>query len=62
MECLRLTAMTGSASCLYFSLAGCTDQARARADALDVPLFVLGASGAARPENAPAETLDAGAS
>lgn len=62
VECLWLTAMTESATCLYFSLAGYTAEARARADTLDVPLFVLDPSGAACPENAPALTLDADAS
>ncbi len=41
---------------------GYTAEARARADTLDVPLFVLDPSGAACPENAPALTLDADAS
>ncbi|MBT2906488.1 hypothetical protein HET68_21325 [Streptomyces sp. McG8] len=62
VECLWLTAMTESAACLYFSLSGYTPEARARADALDVPLFVLQPSGAARPENAAAVALDAEAS
>lgn len=62
VECLWLTAMTESAACLYFSLTGYTEEAVARADALDVPLFVLEPSGAARPENAPAVALDADAS
>ncbi|MEV5330808.1 hypothetical protein [Streptomyces werraensis] len=62
VECLWLTAMTESAACLYFSLSGYTAEARARADALGVPLFVLDPSGAARPENAPAVALDADAS
>ncbi|MEV5464372.1 hypothetical protein AB0N37_01780 [Streptomyces griseoincarnatus] len=61
VECLWLTAMTESAACLYFSLSGYSGEARARADALDVPLFVLEPSGAARPENAPAVALDADA-
>ena len=59
VECLWLTAMTESADCLYFSLVGYADDARARADALGVPLFVLDATGTPRPVNAPAETLAA---
>ncbi|WP_436801074.1 hypothetical protein [Streptomyces coeruleorubidus] len=59
VECLWLTAMTESADCLYFSLAGYADDARARADALGIPLFVLDLTGTPRPVNAPADTLDA---
>ncbi|MFC8147769.1 hypothetical protein ACFUKV_39400 [Streptomyces paradoxus] len=59
VECLWLTAMTESADCLYFSLAGYADDARARADALGVPLFVLDLTGTPRPVNTPAETLAA---
>ncbi|MGW0862030.1 hypothetical protein [Streptomyces koelreuteriae] len=57
VECLWLTAMTESADCLYFSLAGYADDARARADALGIPLFVLDLTGTPRPVNAPAEAL-----
>jgi hypothetical protein len=59
VECLWLTAMTESADCLYVSLAGYADDARARADALGVPLFVLDLTGTPRPVNDPAETLAA---
>ncbi|MEU6177003.1 hypothetical protein [Streptomyces coeruleorubidus] len=59
VECLWLTAMTESADCLYFSLAGYADDARARADALGIPLFVLDLTGTPRPVNAPADELDA---
>ncbi|MEU3930831.1 hypothetical protein AB0E85_02020 [Streptomyces sp. NPDC029044] len=59
VECLWLTAMTESADGLYFSLAGYADDARARADALGLPLFVLDLTGTPRPVNAPAETLAA---
>ncbi|MGC3004933.1 hypothetical protein ACPF8X_42810, partial [Streptomyces sp. G35A] len=61
VECLWLTAMTESARCLYFSLSGYTEDARARADALGVPLFLLDVTGAARPVNGPAAALDADA-
>ncbi|MER6276814.1 hypothetical protein ACFV2Z_12550 [Streptomyces sp. NPDC059688] len=57
VECLWLTAMTESASCVYFSLAGYTDAARTRAASLGVPLFVLDLAGAPRPMNDPAEAL-----
>ncbi|MEU1100928.1 hypothetical protein ABZ408_08110 [Streptomyces tibetensis] len=59
VECLWLTAMTESADCLYFSLAGYADDARARADTLGVALFVLDLTGTPRPVNAPAEMLAA---
>ncbi|MFJ1968628.1 hypothetical protein ACIO93_08150 [Streptomyces sp. NPDC087903] len=59
VECLWLTAMTESVDCVYFSLAGYTTDARARADGLGVPLFVLDLTGAPRPVNAPAAELDA---
>lgn len=59
VECLWLTAMAESARGVYFSLAGYAEDARARADLLDVPLFVLDPSGVPRPVNAPAVALDA---
>lgn len=58
VECLWLTAMTESADCLYFSLAGYANDARARADALGIPLFVLDLTGTPRPVNPPADALD----
>ncbi len=59
VECLWLTAMTESAECVYFSLAGYADDARARADQLGVPLFVLDLAGAPQPVNAAADALAA---
>ncbi|MFI2425310.1 hypothetical protein ACH5A7_14600 [Streptomyces sp. NPDC018955] len=59
VECLWLAAMTASAVCRYFTAVGYTEEARARADTLDVPLFLLGPAGAPRPVNGPAEALDA---
>ncbi|WEO94479.1 hypothetical protein A6P39_010910 [Streptomyces sp. FXJ1.172] len=59
VECLWLTAMTESAGCVYFSLAGYTDDARSRADALRVPLFVLDLTGTPHPVNTPAGELGA---
>ncbi|BCM70371.1 hypothetical protein EASAB2608_05705 [Streptomyces sp. EAS-AB2608] len=57
VECLWLTAMTESARCVYFSLAGYTGAARAGADALGIPLFVLDLAGVPQPVNDPADTL-----
>jgi hypothetical protein len=59
VECLWLTAMTDSADCVCFSLAGYTDEARARADTVGVPLFVLDRTGTPRPVNTLADDLDA---
>ncbi|MEV6947249.1 hypothetical protein AB0N07_35875 [Streptomyces sp. NPDC051172] len=59
VECLWLTAMTESAGCAYFSLAGYTTDARSRADTLGVPLFVLDLTGAPQPVNGLADELDA---
>ncbi|MFD7701301.1 hypothetical protein [Streptomyces caelestis] len=60
VECLWLAAMTESAACLYFSAAGYDEEARVRADALGVPLFLLDPAGTPRPVNGPAGALDAG--
>ncbi|MFC8365636.1 hypothetical protein ACFUIY_37920 [Streptomyces griseorubiginosus] len=57
VECLWLTAMTESAHCVYFSLAGYTAEARARADTLGVPLFVLDLTGTPQPVNTLADEL-----
>ncbi|KOG14706.1 hypothetical protein [Streptomyces viridochromogenes] len=59
VECLWLTAMTESAACVYFSLAGYAPEARARADSLGVPLFVLDLTGTPQPVNSLADELDA---
>ncbi|MFF8971361.1 hypothetical protein [Streptomyces sp. NPDC014995] len=59
VECLWLTAMSESAHCAYFSLAGYAPDARARADSLAVPLFVLDLAGTPQPVNAAAEELEA---
>ncbi|MEU1180938.1 hypothetical protein ABZ464_25485 [Streptomyces sp. NPDC005820] len=59
VECLWLTAMTESADCVYFSLAGYADEARAGADRLRVPLFLLDLTGTPQPVNAAAAALDA---
>ncbi|MFG2474727.1 hypothetical protein [Streptomyces fagopyri] len=57
VECLWLTAMSESTRCVYFSLAGYSDDARSRADLLGVPLFVLDLTGTPQPVNAPADEL-----
>ncbi|MFB7245742.1 hypothetical protein CW362_18360 [Streptomyces populi] len=57
VECLWLTAMTESSDCVFFSLTGYAEDARARADALGVPLFVLDLTGTPRPVNSPADEL-----
>ncbi|MFF3846528.1 hypothetical protein [Streptomyces sp. NPDC002328] len=59
VECLWLTAMAESSECVYFSLSGYAPDARARADSLAVPLFVLDLTGVPRPVNAAAGALDA---
>ncbi|MFI1047640.1 hypothetical protein ACH4U3_17875 [Streptomyces griseoruber] len=59
VECLWLTAMTQSADCVYFSLAGYADEARAGADRLRVPLFLLDLTGTPQPVNAAAAALHA---
>jgi len=59
VECLWLTAMTESSCCAYFSLAGYADDARRRADGLEVPLFVLDLTGTPRAVNDMADQLDA---
>ncbi|MGV9278184.1 hypothetical protein [Streptomyces griseosporeus] len=60
VECLWLTAMTESAACAFFSLSGYTAGARAGADGLGVPLFVLAPTGNVLPVNAPARALASG--
>ncbi|KAA0914818.1 hypothetical protein FGF04_38510, partial [Streptomyces apricus] len=57
VECLWLTAMTESAGCVYFSLAGYEKDARAGADSLGVPLFVLDLTGTPQPANSLADEL-----
>ncbi len=57
VECLWLNGLSASASVAFFSLAGYADDARARADQLGVPLFVMDLTGCPRPVNGPAEEL-----
>ncbi|MER8071033.1 hypothetical protein ABTZ59_22345 [Streptomyces sp. NPDC094034] len=57
VECLWLDGMSASTRSVYFSLAGYADDARARADDLGLPLFVLDLTGAPQPVNGPADEL-----
>lgn len=57
VECLWLTAMTESAGCVYFSLAGYATDARDRADGLGVSLFALDLAGTPQPVNSTAVEL-----
>ncbi|MFI9719861.1 hypothetical protein ACIHFE_09435 [Streptomyces sp. NPDC052396] len=57
IECLWLYGLAEDATALCFSLAGYTYDARCRADALGLPLFVLDLNGTPRPLNDPAERL-----
>ncbi|MEV4972059.1 hypothetical protein [Streptomyces scopuliridis] len=57
VECLWLNGMNASATSVYFSLAGYADDARARADDLGLPLFVLDLTGTPQPVNGPADEL-----
>ncbi|MER6448567.1 hypothetical protein DEJ51_27155 [Streptomyces venezuelae] len=57
VECVWLNGLTASATSVYFSLAGYTEEARARADDLGIPLFVMDLTGMPQPVNDPADTL-----
>ncbi|MEV6753136.1 hypothetical protein [Streptomyces sp. NPDC051214] len=57
VECLWLSAMSDSVTCVCFSLAGYEERARARADALSVPLFVIDLTGTPQPVNSAATEL-----
>lgn len=62
VECVWLNGLTASATSVYFSLAGYTEDARTRADDLGIPLFVMDLTGMPQPVNDPADELvgDAG--
>ncbi|MFJ4918679.1 hypothetical protein [Streptomyces sp. NPDC088725] len=60
VECLWLNGLNTSTVSVFFALAGYADDARARADALGVPLFVLDLSGTPQPVNGPADELISG--
>ncbi|MFI2372701.1 hypothetical protein [Streptomyces sp. NPDC018833] len=57
VECLWLNGLSASAQSVFFSLAGYADDARARADRLGIPLFVMDLTGCPQPVNAPADEL-----
>lgn len=57
VECLWLNGLNSSSASVFFSLAGYADDARARADQLGVPLFVMDLTGCPQPVNAPADEL-----
>ncbi|MEU5974812.1 hypothetical protein [Streptomyces sp. NPDC047315] len=62
VECLWLNGLSSAVTTVYFSLAGYTDEARARADRLAIPLFVLDLTGTPQPVNgAAADLVDTGA-
>ncbi|MEV0526207.1 hypothetical protein AB0I66_22470 [Streptomyces sp. NPDC050439] len=61
VECLWLSAMSDSVTCVCFSLAGYEERARTRADELSIPLFVIDLTGTPQPVNsAAAELIAAG--
>ncbi|GAA3097118.1 hypothetical protein GCM10010449_20710 [Streptomyces rectiviolaceus] len=57
VECVWLSAMADSVGCVCFSLAGYEEAARARADALSIPLFVIDLTGTPQPVNSAADEL-----
>ncbi|MGW6456908.1 hypothetical protein ACWF94_13465 [Streptomyces sp. NPDC055078] len=59
VECLWLNGLSAPppVSTVFFSLAGYADDARSRAEALGVPLFVLDLTGCPQPVNGPAAEL-----
>ncbi|GHB74452.1 hypothetical protein GCM10010347_51070 [Streptomyces cirratus] len=57
VECVWLNGLTASATSVYFSLAGYTSDALARADDLGIPLFVMDLTGMPQPVNDPADAL-----
>ncbi|NUK03533.1 hypothetical protein HRW23_23780 [Streptomyces lunaelactis] len=57
VECLWLNGLNTSAASVFFSLAGYAQDARARADRLGIPLFVMDLTGSPQPVNAPADEL-----
>ncbi|AEM82129.1 hypothetical protein [Streptomyces violaceusniger] len=57
IECLWLNGLQKSAMSVFFSLAGYAREARARADALHLPLFIMDLTGTPQPVNDPADVL-----
>ncbi|MQY14131.1 hypothetical protein SRB5_42930 [Streptomyces sp. RB5] len=57
IECLWLNGLNQSSIAVFFSLAGYTRDARGRADALHIPLYVMDLTGTPQPVNDPADEL-----
>ncbi|MBL1099886.1 hypothetical protein [Streptomyces coffeae] len=57
VECLWLHGLQRSALSVFFSLAGYARDARARGDALRIPLFIMDLTGTPQPVNDPADVL-----
>ncbi|UNO39346.1 hypothetical protein [Streptomyces sp. MST-110588] len=57
IECVWLNGLNESAIAVFFSLAGYSRDARARADELHLPLFVMDLTGTPQPVNDPADEL-----
>ncbi|MFF3285989.1 hypothetical protein [Streptomyces sp. NPDC003023] len=57
VECLWLNGLSSGTPSVFFSLAGYANDARARADQLGIPLFVMDLTGCPQPVNAPADDL-----
>ncbi|WP_367046024.1 hypothetical protein [Streptomyces sp. Je 1-332] len=57
VECVWLSAMSDAVTCVCFSLAGYEEPARARADTLAIPLFVIDLAGTPQPVNGAADEL-----
>lgn len=57
IECIWLNGLNDSAIAVFFSLAGYARDARARADDLHLPLFVMDLTGTPQPVNDPADEL-----
>ncbi|WP_338673911.1 hypothetical protein V1460_13155 [Streptomyces sp. SCSIO 30461] len=57
VECLWLNGLNEDAVGIFFSLAGYATEARARADDLGIPLFVMDLTGTPQPVNGPADAL-----
>ncbi|MFD5426606.1 hypothetical protein [Streptomyces sp. NPDC127084] len=57
VECLWLNGLNEEAVGISFSLAGYATEARARADDLGIPLFVMDLTGTPQPVNDPADAL-----
>lgn len=57
VECLWLEGLAASSAAVCFSLAGYEPEARARAEGVGLPLFVMDLTGSPQPLNPPAQAL-----